>query len=109
MTTCDYCQHVEMCGWRKELNEQGCEFYDDGNKWIPVEKKLPEPWESVLITFSGKHVGLTADHAVGIGSWDGVNGWYFEEIEGYTDRLTVEAWQPLPEAFKAEDVEEGKG
>lgn len=78
-------------------------------EWIPVDEQLPEPWESVLITFSGKHGGMTADHAVGLGSWDGSsNGWYFEEIGGYAKRLTVEAWQPLPEAYMAEDGEEGK-
>ena len=71
-------------------------------KWIPVSESLPEPWESVLITFSGKYGNLTADHAVGIGSWDSENGWYFEEIEGYTDRLTVEAWMNLPESYKGE-------
>ena len=70
--------------------------------WTPVSESLPEPWESVLITFSGKYGNLTADHAVGIGSWDGANGWYFEEIEGYTDRLTVEAWMNLPESYKGE-------
>lgn len=35
MNACDYCDHVEMCSWRKDLNEHGCEFYADGNKWIP--------------------------------------------------------------------------
>jgi len=71
-------------------------------RWTPVSESLPEPWESVLITFSRKYGNLTADHAVGIGSWDGSNGWYFEEIEGYTDRLTVEAWMNLPESYKGE-------
>ena len=71
-------------------------------KWTPVSEGIPKPWESVLITFSGKYGNLTADHAVGIGSWDGSNGWYFEEIEGYTDRLTVEAWMNLPESYKGE-------
>ena len=70
--------------------------------WTPVSEGLPEPWASVLVTFSGKYGNLTADHAVGIGSWDGSNGWYFEEIEGYTDRLTVEAWMNLPESYKGE-------
>ncbi len=70
--------------------------------WTPVSESLPEPWKSVLITFSGKYGNLTAVHAVGLGSWDGANGWYFEEIEGYTDRLTVEAWMNLPESYKGE-------
>lgn len=38
MNTCDYCDHVEMCGWRKDVEEQGCEFYSDGIKWIPCNE-----------------------------------------------------------------------
>lgn len=37
MKKCYDCTHVEMCGWRKEVEEQGCEFFDDGMK-IPVEE-----------------------------------------------------------------------
>lgn len=74
----------------------------DDNRWTPVSECLPEPWASVLITFFGKYGSLTADHAIGIGSWDDVNGWYFEEIEGYTDSLTVSAWMNLPESYKEE-------
>ena len=70
--------------------------------WTPVSEGLPEPWEKVLITFSGKYGSITADHAVGIGSYDGANGWYIDEIQGYTDRPTVSAWMNLPEAYKGE-------
>lgn len=43
MNKCDYCQHVEMCGWRKSLEGRGCDFFDDGNKrkghWIDIGSK----------------------------------------------------------------------
>ena len=71
-------------------------------RWIPVTERLPKEWDSVLITFSGKYGNLTVVHAVGTGSLDGINGWYFDEIDGYTERLKVEAWMPLPEPYKAE-------
>lgn len=71
-------------------------------RWTPVSEGLPEPWASVLITFSGKYGSMTADHAVGTGSYDGSNGWFIDEIQGYTDLLTVEAWMNLPESYKGE-------
>ena len=70
--------------------------------WIPVTKELPKLWDSVLITYSGQYKAIIAEKAVGIGSLDAENGWYFEEIEGYTDRFRVSAWQPLPDAYEGE-------
>lgn len=109
----DFIGAMNMCDEisNEAYKKISCHFEEQEQKpeWIPVDEQLPEPWESVLITFSGQHGGLTAEHAVGLGSWDGSsNGWYFEEIGGYAKRLTVEAWQPLPEAYTAEDGEEGK-
>ena len=50
MKECDYCRHVEMCRWREDAEGQGCEFFDDGNKRIPVDKMLPEKKVWVLCT-----------------------------------------------------------
>lgn len=90
-------EHRQLAEWLKELKK-----LREHTRWTPVNEGLPEPWASVLITFSGKYGSLTADHAIGIGSWDDVNGWYFDDIEGYTDSLTVSAWMNLPESYKEE-------
>lgn len=37
MKTCNYCTHVEMCGWRKEVEGHGCEFFSDGI-WMSFEQ-----------------------------------------------------------------------
>lgn len=48
MKKCYDCTHVEMCGWRKEVEEQGCEFFGDGIWWISVDDRLPEKRQVVL-------------------------------------------------------------
>ena len=53
MKTCDYCTHVEMCGWRKEVKEQGCEFFDDGPVWIPVSEKPKDEERTYLVQLDG--------------------------------------------------------
>lgn len=88
-------EHRQLAEWLKELKK-----LREQTRWTPVSEGLPEPWASVLITFSGKYGCLTADHAVGTGSYDGANGWFIDNIAGYTDWLTVEAWMNLPESYK---------
>lgn len=58
MKKCYDCTHVEMCGWRKEVEEQGCEFFGDGIGWIPVSERLPETGDSILVTYSDGVVGI---------------------------------------------------
>jgi len=48
MKKCYDCTHVEMCGWRKEVEEQGCEFFGDGIGWIAVSEALPSKGQVVL-------------------------------------------------------------
>ncbi len=93
MTVCDYCQHVEMCGWRKEVNEQGCEFYDNGNRWIPVSERLPEKnvWVLVTVNQNGKCYQEIMRRNKYIEAWS-------DNIDNYTDEIT--AWMPLPEPYK---------
>ena len=87
MSKCDYCQHVEMCGFRENLEERGCDFFDDGNKWIPVSERLPEEHGEYLVT--DKYGRVTS------GLWIG-------NAKRWKD---VIAWMPLPEPYKAESEE----
>lgn len=101
MTTCDYCQHVEMCGWRKELNEQGCEFYDDGNRWIPVSERLPEKEGRYLTTILNEYANelryvMTCDYFS--------NGCWCPDDECASSNVV--AWMPLPELYKESEDKE---
>lgn len=94
MKTCDYCTHVEMCGWRKEVKEQGCEFFSDGICWIPVSERLPDTDVSVLVS-DGVYVWideLQEDYENGqtMYWWDSQN--YFE--------FDKSAWMPLPKPYR---------
>lgn len=98
MTKCDYCQHVEMCGWRKDVEEQGCEFFDNGNRWIPCSERLPIRSGFYLCTVSRtyKHVRQMKYEVIESGfRWLLMNG---TEVH----HLFVIAWIPLPEPYKPE-------
>lgn len=101
MNTCDYCNHVEMCGWRKELKEQGCEFFDNGNRWIPLNERLPEDNTYVLVTVKvGKREPKVR------------SGYYYKDGHFHIDNgdsweardKELKAWMPLPQPYK-EDSE----
>lgn len=119
MKKCYDCTHVEMCGWRKEVKEQGCEFFDDGMVWIPVSERLPHFGTKVLVWVENKdqtgrfnkpgvytanledkepeHDPEGKRNFWGIPGYDSawtVWAWsYFEEPD-------VKAWKPLPEPYK---------
>ena len=80
---CDYCIHAEMCGWRKDVEEQGCEFYDNGNKWIPCSERLPEDKQRVIIQMYNGNMEIIEFSTIGL-----------------TDHIL--AWMPLPEPYKEE-------
>lgn len=116
MNTCDYCTHVEMCGWRKDVEGQGCEFYDDGNRWIPVkfrplteeeqkeypdycymaDYKMPDDNEEIFVTVKSGKGNLYVEKDV----------CYFDDgfslDSGYDWQTDVVAWMPLPEPYKAD-------
>ncbi len=113
MTVCDYCQHVEMCGWRKEVNEQGCEFYDNGNRWIPVSERLPKEGQIVLVCQIYSWKEFEEGTEVTIAQYKRKHfTWYRyqKDWDKHTSIMThgdvcpgneyLTAWMPLPEPYK---------
>ena len=76
-----------------EIVKQEAEQYNNG--WIPVSEKLPEDYETYLVTnvdsFGQRHT---------------YKGWYGVEhkiwhMEGNSERkMNVVAWQPLPKPYQ---------
>jgi len=101
MTECDYCQHVEMCGWRKSLEERGCDFFDDGNKWIPVSERLPELRGTYLVTYHPCYWDDVQEDIklVAVDTFKGKTTW------GKNKFQRVIAWMPLPEPFELQEKE----
>lgn len=118
MSRCDYCNHVEMCGWRKDVEEQGCEFFDDCYKWIPCSEKMPEDIKAVNITWVNHNPVSYYEHVkdmpfVGTAHYGNGKWWWesptcedylaeygespFDEID---KDIEVIAWMPLPEPWK---------
>lgn len=92
MKKCYDCAHVEMCGWRKEVKEQGCEFFDDGMVWIPCSERLPISPKFCLVTTDGSN-GDVIDIALYMS-----DGWH--------KASEVLAWMPLPEQYREEKQDE---
>ena len=69
--------------------------------WIPVEERLPEGDDFVLVTVTGIYNALTFSSAIQLASYCKDDGWF---IEGYPDweNPNVSAWRPLPEPYRPE-------
>ena len=69
--------------------------------WIPVEERLPEDDDFVLVTVTGIYNALTFSSAIQLASYCKDDGWF---IEGYPDweNPNVSAWRPLPEPYRPE-------
>ena len=120
MKECSYCQHVEMCSWRESLEERGCDFFDYGNKWIPVSERLPKELEPVNITWINhnpesyyadiKDKPFTATGVYFNGQWywwstlcTDILAEYSHNYDDVIDcDIEITAWMPLPEPYKLE-------
>lgn len=129
-------QRVETDGihiWRAYRNESCDEFIDIlktlpsiETDWIPVNDKLPEPLETVIITWENHepepyYWDIKDKPMVGVGIYHGEKWWwwsaYAEDMlaeygDSKADRMDkaieVTAWIPLPGPFKAERREDAK-
>jgi len=102
MRECDYCQHVEMCCWRKELEERGCDFFDDGNKWIPVSEKLPDKEGYYLCSVRYMYPPYNFFESEKVKYMDDVT---IQKFDGGFN-IEVKAWMPLPPCYKPQESEE---
>lgn len=114
MKKCYDCTHVEMCGWRKEVKEQGCEFFDDGMVWIPCSERLPKEEDcpmDCMVTRRSKFIGNYVDMAVAEadGTWTHED-WKAITIKGKATCIStmdadIVAWMPPLEPYKGGEGE----
>lgn len=80
----------------KQLNEE-----QRKHRWIPVEERLPEEDDIVLVTVSGLYNHITFSDAIQLGILCANGEWF---IEGYPewDNPDVTAWMPLPGPYRLE-------
>lgn len=70
-------------------------------RWIPVGERLPEDGEIVIASVDGEYVYSEARYSKEYG-WE----WATESSYDYwTDLNGVDAWMPLPKAYKPESEE----
>ena len=77
--------------------------YDDGKKndgWIPVEERLPEEWEKVIVWYEyfryGDYNRMYETYGIG---WK-YGGHWAGDVSGTKARCI--AWRPLPEPYRPE-------
>ena len=114
MKKCYDCAHVEMCGWRKEVKERGCEFFDDGMVWIPCSERLPEYGEKVL-TYDGVTCWVEARIPFVLdekGEELKAEWWVSDDVDhekryypNLRDGAAI-AWMPLPEPYRKDEESE---
>lgn len=70
-------------------------------RWIPVSERLPDDGETVIASVDGEYVYSEARYSKEFG-WE----WAAESSYDYwTDLNGVDAWMPLPKAYKPESEE----
>ena len=68
-------------------------------RWIPVEERLPESDDNVLVIVNGECKTMTFEEAYMLASYYPGEGWIVEEYEDWENPV-VTHWMPLPEPPK---------
>ena len=89
-------QKDEQGNMLKELNEE-----QRKHRWIPVEERLPEKDDFLLVTVSGTYNHLTFSDALQLASYTEDDGWFIESYPEWDDPNVI-AWMPLPEPYQWE-------
>ena len=87
-----YSQYNE--GWTDAVDRIRGELGSLGDRWIPVEERLPEDEEMVLVTCQTKSGKKSVNRA-----WYGYGFWH-----GTGSMSGVIAWRPLPEPYRPEQT-----
>lgn len=87
----------------KEEQENICKKLTT-DKWIPVQERLPESGEDILLSFENFPV---PDIGIYEADSDGSGAFYpGDDEKSYVEYgLFVNAWMPLPECYRAESEE----
>ena len=84
----------DIIKWLEKLKD-----YEEDNKWILVDKKLPDPDTYILVSFENFAVPMIGRYTVD----DNDSGTFRigDEYDNFIDNgLFVNAWMPLPESYK---------
>lgn len=88
------------------LTPEGIERLKEQHRWIPVEERLPEDDNYILLSFSNFSLPLIGRYEA---DNDGGGAFYLSDSdEGDTclsEDLYVNAWMPLPEPYQKEERE----
>ena len=80
------------------LTPEEIERLKEQHRWIPVEERLPEKDDFVLVTVSGIYNHLTFSDALRLASYTEDDGWLIESYPEWDDPNVI-AWMPLPEPY----------
>ena len=84
------------CGAEPELT---CWLEAQLPRWIPVEERLPESDDNVLVIVNGECKTMTFEEAYMLASYYSGDGWIVEWYEEWENPV-VTHWMPLPEPPK---------
>lgn len=74
------------------------ELLENEQRWIPVSEGLPEDYETVIASVDHEYVYPEARYSKEFG-WEWASDYYWEDL------YKVDAWMPLPKAYKPESEE----